>query len=283
MVVQNRLFRYRVCASRRGLSGLVERLCAILGTMILLLFTACAEGKPPAGDSTAGDSSAKDTDLRETGDTAEPVVLLEEAFDGIDPLIWDHATWQLGATRFREQNGQIVRGELELLHEGAGDRWFGAELFTLQAFTAGADEATVFEATLTAPDAPGTVCAMFLYGEAGGVVDEIDIELLDGRAMVGTYAGWRPADGYENGPTRQYRVLEADISGTHRYGIRWDAAAVSFWIDGEEQAVIAEAVPGGAPSLRFNHWTSTTWGEVGYPPPAELRCTVDDVRVEAGP
>lgn len=280
MVVQNRLFRYRVCASRRGLSGLLERLCAILEAMILLLFTACAEGKPPAGDSPAGDSPAKDTGLRETGDTAAPVVLLEEAFDAIDPSIWDHATWQLGATQFREQNGQIVRGELELLHEGAGDRWFGAELFTLQTFTGGR-----FEATLTAPESPGTVCAMFLYsfreGGAGGVVDEIDIELLDGRAVVGTYAGWRARDGYENGPTRQYRELEADISGTHRYGIRWDAAAVSFWIDGEEQAVIAEAVPGGAPSLRFNHWTSTTWGEVGYPPPAELRCTVDDVRVEA--
>lgn len=201
-----------------------------------------------------------------------------EAFDEIDPALWQAGTWRLGLTQLGEEALRLRAGALELHLQRRDGGWRGAELFRLASATEGR-----FEASLQVPDVPGSVCAFFLYGtDEAGLVDEIDVELLSARPQevwFGTYAGWAPADGYGEGPTRASFVWsdpDFDHRDWHRYGIEWRADRVAFFVDGVEVGAVSVS-PRGAAAPRVNHWTTDTWGEVAGPPRADATCRVDDV------
>lgn len=131
---------------------------------------------------------------------------------------------------------------------------------------------------MAAPSVNGTICAFFLYfvegdGEAARTW-EIDLELFDGKIQASTYQGWRAADGYGKGPThRTFRFipsLDHDPTIFHDYGIDWNPERVVFSLDGQEIHQIKDIVPDRALAPRFNHWTSSEWEGLAYPPPPAL-------------
>ncbi len=196
-----------------------------------------------------------------------------ESFDTLDPGRWLTADWTLGKSQLVADNVTIQDGHLVLDHAGAGDTWSGAEVYTADTFTGGQ-----FTARVQPPASPGTVCAFFFYGtDPEGLVHEIDVELLDGRLVVGTFAAWHPSHGYENGPTREYAWIDVATGGVLDYTIDWQPGAVSFAVDGTAVATFTTAVPTLSLPIHLNHWTSDTWPEVGYPPRSPLQCRFDFV------
>ncbi len=221
--------------------------------------------------------AAADTGHADTSaDTDTGGEILRDEFDAFDTVRWAIADWTLADTAFVARNVSVHDGSLDLRHRGstvAG--WTGGEIYSLDEFSSG-----VWNARITAPTEPGTVCAFFFYSWAddadGGVTNEIDVELLAGKAMVGTYADWHEGDGYETSPTHEWAWVEAENAGAHDYGLAWTPAGVAFTMDGVEVAHFTTAVPAGNMALHFNHWTTDGWDDVAGPPDAnDLHCTVD--------
>ncbi len=243
--------------------------------MIFAPLLACTAGPAPVEEKPSdtatdnGDTGNTAADTADTGGTGEAPAPWEP-FDTLDDARWDIATWTLGRSELAVENVSVTDGQLALHHEGAGDAWLGAEIFTSEAFFGGH-----WTAAMTPPTSTGTVCAFFFYGTDGqGLVHEIDVELLGGQLWVGTYANWSPAHGYENGPTREYVVIEIDAPQT--FTISW-GDTVDFLVDGSPVASFATAVPSIPLQLHLNHWTTDTWADVAYPPPASLDCRFDSV------
>lgn len=236
---------------------------------MLLLALACSPAsEPDPTDEVPGETG-------ETGDTGAP--FFEEPFDTLDDARWTAADWTLGATRLVADHAMVVDGDLELLHEADGDGgWLGAELYTGQEFSGGR-----WEATMLRPAPGGTVCATFFYGsDVGGRVNEIDIELLEEAAWFSVYRDWTEADGYEPSATHdsvQWPFpADFDHSVPHVYRIDWGETTLTFAVDGVEVGSLA-MVPSAPIPLHVNHWTSTTWPDVAYPPPDRLVCRIEAI------
>lgn len=231
---------------------------------MLLLLLACTGPKNPI----------------DTADTGTEVDwLFDENFEDLEPSDWTWGTWTLGATQLDPNQAEVVDGELRMHLDLVKDTWHGVELAHVLPFTSGR-----FEARIAAPAEPGSVCALFLYGEdKEGEVHEIDVELLSAEpdtVRVGTYANWTLADGYEDGTARQSVAWQRDGFTTaelHDYAIVWTESAVTFEVDGQTIATVTR-VPSEPITLRLNHWTSTTWPEVQGPPAGSSTCVVDRLR-----
>jgi beta-glucanase (GH16 family) len=252
---------------------------------VILALLACTDPSPadtaPPAD-TAGDSGLVDTgdtgDTADTGDSGGGVKpLFDEPFDTIDRTRWLGADWVLGATQFDPRNAHLVSGGLNLVHlsDGAGG-WTGAELYTSTTYAGG-----LWEAGITPPESAGTVCAFFLYTEADGVVNEIDVELLGSAVWFSVYRDWTEAAGYDDGPAHLHAEwpwpADFDKKKPHTFTVDWGVDAVAFGVDGLDAATLA-LVPSTALGVHVNHWTSTTWAEVAYPPPDTLVCRFDGIR-----
>jgi beta-glucanase (GH16 family) len=245
---------------------------------VTLLLIGCAS--PDEQDKDSGPAPAPDsgTETEDTGSSTGNAFL--DAFDALDPKVWGTANWTLGDTELSEAGVSVDDGALLLSHAWGDDAWSGGEIYSEAAFFYG-----TWTARIAAPTQTGTVCAFFFYDAVSNgdsyIVNEIDFEILDGRVLVGTYAQWRPEDGYEKGPTRDYTwwTPEADfeLSEFHEYGLTWTSEQITFFVDGETIAQTT-VVPKDDLPVRFNHWTSSTWPEVGTPPAGEtLTCRVDHV------
>lgn len=254
--------------------------------MLFLTLACVAPSEPPFGKGSmgaddSGDSAANADDSssdsgEDTGDMPPPDDLLRDDFDALDDVVWGIGDWTLGDTALVQRNVSAHDGLLDLRHRGSTDAgWTGGEIYSMDEYSSG-----VWTARVTAPTDPGTVCAFFFYGWTddanGGETNEIDVELLAGKAMVGTYAGWHESDGYETSATREWQWVDGDATGTHDYQIDWTADVVTFSVDGAPAASFSTAVPAGDLALHFNHWTTDAWDDVGGPPAAnDLHCLVD--------
>ena len=242
--------------------------------MFVLLLVAC--DTPTDTADTADTADTGDTDTGDTADTG-PQPFFDEPFDTMDTRRWLPADWKLGDTQFDPFHGRVVDGGLNLVHEsdGAG-AWLGAEFYTSDLFRGG-----MFSARVFGPKGPGTVCAFFFYGEADGVVNELDIELLDGAAWFSVYRNWTEADGYEESATHTSTIWPFpdgfDVSAAHEWRMAWGSADVRFFVDGDEVATLA-LVPEGEIAMHINHWTSSTWPEVHGPPTETLMCRFDGIQ-----
>ncbi len=250
--------------------------------MLLTLLVACDPGvtdsAEPAADSgdsadTASDSGA---DTADTVDTARDL-LFDEPFDELDTRKWLAADWKLGETQLDPRHARISTGGLNLVHEADGvGGWVGAELYTAESFHGG-----MFTARVFGPKGPGTICAFFFYGEVDGLVNEIDVELIDGVAWFAVYRDWTEADGYEQSATHMsvsWTYPEGfDLAAAHEYRMDWRADDIAFYVDGSEVAALS-MVPNGELAIHLNHWTSSTWPEVHYPPADKLMCRFDGVQ-----
>ena len=204
-------------------------------------------------------------------------MLFDEPFDALDTKRWTAATWTLGVTQLIATNASVFDGGLDLLHTADGyGGWEGAELYTSQRFSGGR-----WTASIQRPSEGGTVCATFFYGATrAGVVNEIDIELLEAAAWFSVYRDWTEADGYEESPSHQsvQWTFPVDFDNTvaHDYRIDWGTDALTFAVDGAEVGTLT-LVPAAPIDLHVNHWTSTTWPEVAYPPPTRLDCRITSI------
>jgi len=255
--------------------------------MLWWILVACGDDIPLYDGGSTQVASVCDSGSPDSGSPTLPWDIDDE-FDSLDLKTWQEGTWTLGLTQLGPDQASVADGLLSLAHRWddsvpGAETWRGAELYSYRTFTQGR-----FQARIAAPDEPGTVCSLFLYGtDADGLVHELDVELLSAEpdtVRVGTYAGWRKSDGYKAGPTRDtvtWQQGSFNSSDWHDYGISWDADAVTFDVD---DVVIGSVtvVPWGAASLRLNHWTSSTWPEVGGPPAADSVCRVDWVRGRGG-
>lgn len=250
--------------------------------MLLTLMLACEPGSTDSGDTSVdsadtAESADTGSDTADTGGDTARDLLFDEPFDELDTRKWLAANWTLGETQFDRRNARISTGGLNLVHESDGvGGWVGAELYTAELFHGG-----IFTARLFGPKEPGTVCAFFFYGEAAGVVNEIDVELLDGAAWLSVYRDWTEADGYEQSATHvsaAWTFPEGfDVAAAHEYRMDWRADDVAFYVDGSEVAALP-MVPNAQLAIHLNHWTSSTWLEVHYPPADKLMCRVDGVQ-----
>lgn len=246
---------------------------------MLPLLLACAADPKPTDDTSADTSTdtSGDTSTDTSSDTSGPAPFFHEPFDTVDLTRWTPADWQLGATQLDAGHATATDGALALLHEadGAGG-WLGAELYTTETFTGGR-----WEAEMARPASTGTVCATFFYGaDRTGHVNEIDIELLPDAAWFSVYRDWTEADGYDPSPTHDSVQwawpADFDPSALHVYRIDWGASELTFAVDGAEVGGIP-MVPTAPLPLHVNHWTSTTWGDVGYPPPDRSVCRIASI------
>ncbi len=250
--------------------------------MFLTLLVACDPGATDSADSAADSGDTADTgsdtgsDTADTADTARDL-LFDEPFDALDTRKWLAADWKLGETQFDPRNARIANGGLNLLHgsDGAGG-WTGAEVYTAELFHSG-----IFTARVFGPKEPGTLCAFFFYGENAGIVNEIDVELMDGVAWFAVYRDWTEADGYEQSATHRSASWPFpdgfDVAAAHEYRVDWRADDVAFYVDGSEVAALA-MVPNAELAIHLNHWTSSTRPEVHYPPADRLMCRIDGVQ-----
>lgn len=237
---------------------------------MLLLLIGC---DPTSSVLRDDDDTSLDTDA---APDSRPLHAFDEPFDTLDHALWTVATWQLGATRLKGSQARLKDGGLNLRHDADGEGWVGAELYTSRTFRGG-----LWEATVVGPEAPGTVCAFFFYASNElGLVNEIDVELLADGAWFSVYRNWKESDGYENGPAHVSAVWpwpEGFVAGErHAWSFDWREADIGFLADGVEVARLA-MVPDAPLPLHLNHWTSTTWPEVRYPPPASVTCRVESV------
>lgn len=250
--------------------------------MLTLLLLACGTSSPTdtaaadTGDSASDSADSADTGTGDTADTADtadtgPTPIFSEPFDSLDTTVWLPGDWVLGATQLDPRNAHLVSGGVNLVHlaDGAGG-WSGVELYTASTFRGG-----MWSTDMVVPDSAGTVCATFLYDETDGVVNEIDVELLAGGAWFSVYADWTEADGYVDGPTYQHLVwpFPADfvLDTPHEYRFAWGKEDVRFFVDGADAGAVTIA-PTVPLAVHVNHWTSTTWAEVQYPPADRLIC-----------
>ena len=241
-----------------------------------------AEDTTDTAGGTAGDTADTAEDTADTtGDTADTADFIED-FTSLDPDRWHIADWQLGDTQLSADRVSIADGVLTLEHQRLEGTWSGGEVYSAENLLHG-----TWTARLAAPSEPGTICAFFFYQTIAlqdtWFVDEIDFEVVAGQVLVGTYALWRPEDGYESGPTRQVADWWSppkgmDLSDFHDYQLVWSADAVTFTIDDQLIATISSAIPANPMQIHFNHWTSSTWKDVGTPASGDpMRCRVDSL------
>ena len=211
---------------------------------------------------------------------ADAGLLFEDPFVAIDDAAYDAGTWTLGLTQLDPRQLRVRDAALQLRLQHRDGAWMGGELYLRDAFSSGR-----FEASVQVPNVPGAVCAFFLYGtDSEGRAHEIDVELLSarpGEVWLGTYAAWRPEDGYGDGPTRAsfvYAPAGFDHRAWHRYAIDWRADRVTFYVD-EVEAGAVTISPTAPIAPRFNFWTTNTWAEVAGPPRSDATCRVDDLRI----
>ncbi len=180
---------------------------------------------------------------------------------------------------------------LPLVDDPAGD-YRGTQLASIDEVSFGR-----WTARMSGPTTPGTVCAFFGYDAIEGdegcgypawVAEEFDFEIVDGKVLVGTYADWRPCDGFEDGAVSLYDGHIAreeylwtpppdfDLTELHEYTFDWSPEAITFFIDGVPIDTITEAVPQDDVRLMVNHWTDSFWD--GFPPsPPVEGCAIDAI------
>jgi beta-glucanase (GH16 family) len=206
---------------------------------------------------------------------------VDDPFDNLDESFWFKGDWVLRNTQLVPGLASVKDGMLRLAHEqGDAGTWRGAEIYSAKAYLFG-----TWSASLKAPSEPGTVCSFFLWGKTeSGKVMEIDFEMLSSRpnmVQVSTFSNWVQADEYGDGPTHRSiwwtGPSSFSIDEMHTYTFEWTREAVTFRIDDKEIARIDDVVPNGAANIRFNHWTSKDWPEVGYPPHSNSVCLIDRV------
>ena len=238
-------------------------------------------GGPDSGGQPAGDTGVAG-DTGGPGDTGVPVTpIFADEFEFLDTDLWALADWLLGDTQFAADQ-VVADGILTLTHEDdGGDGWKGGEAYSHATFGHAR-----WSARVAAPAETGTVCAFFLYSDVlngdSAIVNEIDVELLAGAVWFSVYSQWRPEDEYTQSATHRSVVWSApdtfSVSDWHDYTIQYTADGVRFLVDDELATEITEVVPLGEMRVRFNHWTSSTWTDVGTPPAHQpLTCRVDRV------
>lgn len=185
---------------------------------------------------------------------------------------------------------------LPLLDDPAGG-YLGTQLATVDEVTYGR-----WTVRMSGPSSPGTVCAFFGYdavdddgcGYPAWRANEFDFEIVNGEVLVGTYADWRPCDGFDDGAVSTFdghisreSLLWTpppgfDLTELHEYAFEWGPDAIAFEVDGVAVDRITEAVPRDDVRLMVNHWTDSFWA--GFPPsPPVNGCAVDAIWGESLP
>lgn len=126
-----------------------------------------------------------------------------------------------------------------------------------------------YAARMKAADAPGSITAFFLYEDVPGDNDEIDVEIVGRRLLVGTWVAGRQTN-------RDSLELPFDpAAGFHEYRIDFHPGRVAFLIDGAEVQRWTRALPTHPMRLMVNAW----WPRWLTPPPAATgHAEVDWVR-----
>ncbi len=171
---------------------------------------------------------------------------------GLAPLLvheppgpWRAGDHALGRGRVRPEQVLLgAEGGFRLqLRPGRCD---GAEVRSAARYDAG--EYTV---RLRAPYAPGSLSAVFLYGDDGEHSDELDVELHNDGTRRALLTAW------VRGVQRRQAeaVLPFDpAAGVHAYTIAWDARGAAFLADGAVLARWAGGTPRGPMHAMANVW-----------------------------
>ena len=164
------------------------------------------------------------------------------------PGAWRAADHALGRGRVRAEHIRLApEGGFRLeLPAGACD---GAELRAAEPIQYGE-----FAVRLRTPSAPGSLSAVFLYGQDGDESDEIDIELFNDGSRRALLTSW------VRGVQRRQAevVLPFDPAAqAHAYAIRWTPRALVFVADGAALARWADGYPHGPMRAMVNAWWPT--------------------------
>ena len=164
-----------------------------------------------------------------------------EAGAALRPPAWSAGEHALGRGRVRARNTVYGRDGVHLrLPARSCD---GAEIRGAERVGVGS-----YAARMKAADAPGSITAFFLYEDVPGGNDEIDVEIVGRRLLVGTWVAGRQTN-------RDSLDLPFDpAAGFHEYGIDYQPGAVAVTVDGREVRRWTERLPRRPMRLMANAW-----------------------------
>lgn len=151
----------------------------------------------------------------------------------------------------------------------AAGRCDGAEMRTTDNVGFG-----VYEARMKAPNAPGSLSALFLYKVGSGDNDEIDIEIFNDATRRALLTAWI---GGKKSREAEIRLPFDPRAGFHDYTIDWSARALIFRIDGKQVARWTRDYPTQPMRVVSNVWWPT-WLECA-PLAADRSLEIQSIRL----